>query len=216
MNLSITLIIVIMTSIISYQAFSNPDMTSKLLFRPVDIARGEYYRFLSSGLIHADFIHLLVNMYVLFTFGEYVEQVFTQFLFGETWGRMAFIAFYLLAIVISGIPSFFRHRDNYAYSALGASGATSAIVFAFIVTNPWAGLTLIFLPFFSIPALFLGIIYLAYSQYMDKRGTDNIGHNAHLTGAVFGIVVTLVVIAVANPGYFQLLLHVYGQGPWTE
>lgn len=216
MNLTITLIIVAMTSIISYQAFNNDDMRIKLLFRPVDIARGEYYRFLSGGLIHADFIHLLVNMYVLYTFGGYVEQVFTQLLFGELWGRVAYIAFYLGAIVVSGIPSFFRHRDNYAYSALGASGATSAIVFAFIVTNPWAGLTLIFLPFFSIPALFLGVIYLMYSQYMDKRGADNIGHNAHFTGALFGAGFMLLAVMLANPPYFKMLQSVFLQGPWLE
>ena len=216
MNLSITLIIIIMTCIISYQAFNNPMMKAKLLFRPVDASRGEWYRFLSSGLIHADWMHLIVNMYVLFVFGEVVEQIFTMIIFGEVWGRLAYIAFYMSAVVISSIPTFFRHQDNFAYSALGASGATSAIVFAFIITNPWAGLTLLFLPFFSIPALILGIIYIWYSNYMDKRGIDNIGHNAHLTGAVYGVVFTILAAMIFQPFYFQIMIQTFLAGPMNQ
>ncbi|MEZ4983620.1 MAG: rhomboid family intramembrane serine protease [Saprospiraceae bacterium] len=216
MNISITLIIVIMTSLVSWQAFNNPEMKAKFLFRPVDIARGEYHRWLTGGFIHADLIHLMVNMYVLYTFGEYVEQLFIKVLFGELWGRMAYIAFYLLAIVVAGIPTYFRHKDNFAYSALGASGATSAVIFAFIITNPWAGLTLLILPFFSIPALFLGIVYLIYSNYMDKKGIDNIGHNAHFTGAVFGVVFIIGAALLMNPFYFQHMLQQIAMGPWAQ
>ena len=214
MNLSITLIIIIMTCVISYQAFNNPEMKAKLLFRPVDAQRGEWYRFLSSGLIHADFMHLLINMYVLFVFGEVVEQIFTKIIFGDVWGRLAYIAFYMSAVVISSIPTYLRHQDNYAYSALGASGATSAIVFAFIITNPWSGLTLLFLPFFSIPALILGIIYIGYSSYMDKRGMDNIGHNAHLTGAIYGVVFTILAALLFQPFYLRMMLQNLMGGPF--
>lgn len=214
MNLSITLIIIIMTCVISYQAFNNPEMKAKLLFRPVDAQRGEWYRFLSSGLIHADFMHLLINMYVLFVFGEVVEQIFTKIIFGDVWGRLAYIAFYMSAVVISSIPTYLRHQDNYAYSALGASGATSAIVFAFIITNPWSGLTLLFLPFFSIPALILGIVYIWYSSYMDKRGMDNIGHNAHLTGAIYGVVFTILAALLFQPFYLRMMLQNLMGGPF--
>jgi len=214
MNLSITLIIIIMTCVISYQAFNNPEMKAKLLFRPVDAQRGEWYRFLSSGLIHADFMHLLINMYVLFVFGEVVEQIFTKIIFGDVWGRLAYIAFYMSAVVISSIPTYLRHQDNYAYSALGASGATSAIVFAFIITNPWSGLTLLFLPFFSIPALILGIIYIGYSSYLDKRGMDNIGHNAHLTGAIYGVVFTILAALLFQPFYLRMMLQNLMGGPF--
>ena len=214
MNLSITLIIIIMTCVISYQAFNNPEMKAKLLFRPVDAQRGEWYRFLSSGLIHADFMHLLINMYVLFVFGEVVEQIFTKIIFGDVWGRLAYIAFYMSAVVISSIPTYLRHQDNYAYSALGASGATSAIVFAFIITNPWSGLTLLFLPFFSIPALILGIVYIWYSSYMDKRGMDNIGHNAHLTGAIYNIVFTILTALLFQPFYLRMMLQNLMGGPF--
>ncbi|MEL7249929.1 MAG: rhomboid family intramembrane serine protease [Bacteroidota bacterium] len=213
MNLSITLIIIIMTCVISYQAFSNPMMKAKLLFRPVDASRGEWYRFLSSGLIHADWMHLLVNMYVLFAFGEVVEQVFTMVIFGEVWGRLAFIGFYMSAVVISSIPTFFRHQDNFAYSALGASGATSAIVFAYIVIAPWSKLTFLFLPFLSIPAIILGIGYIWYSNYMDGKGIDNIGHNAHLTGAIYGVVFIILAAWIFQPFYFQVLIQGFLAGP---
>ena len=118
------------------------------------------------------------------------------------------------AVVISSIPTYLRHQDNYAYSALGASGATSAIVFAFIITNPWSGLTLLFLPFFSIPALILGIVYIWYSSYMDKRGMDNIGHNAHLTGAIYGVVFTILAALLFQPFYLRMMLQNLMGGPF--
>jgi membrane associated rhomboid family serine protease len=203
-----------MTSLISWQAFSNLEMRAKLLFRPVDIAeRGEWYRFISSGLIHADFAHLLINMYVLWMFGEIVEQYFTRVIFGETWGRIAYLLFYFSAIVVASMPSFFRYQHFSGYSALGASGATSALVFAYIATNPWSGLTLIFLPFFSIPAVIMGIAYLWYSNYMDKRGTDNIGHNAHFTGAVYGIIFVIVTAAIFQPAFLKMMWSNLLAGP---
>ncbi|RME96894.1 MAG: rhomboid family intramembrane serine protease [Bacteroidetes bacterium] len=206
MGISMTIIIVIMTSLISWQAFNNPMMRAKLLFRPVDIKqRGEWYRFVSSGLIHADFAHLLINMYVLWMFGEIVEQYFTQVIFGEIWGRIAYLLFYFSAVVVASIPSYLRYRDFSGYSALGASGATSALVFAYIIIQPWSGLTLIFLPFFSIPAIVMGVAYLWYSHYMDKRGTDHIGHNAHFTGAIYGVIFVLVAAAIFEPRLLEVI-----------
>lgn len=204
-DLTLTLILVIMTSIISYQAFSNPEMKAKMLFRPVSIEQGDWYRFFSSGLIHADFIHLLVNMYVLYVFGTSVESFFTAVLFGPVMGKLAYLVFYFSAIAIASYPSYIRHQGNYAYSALGASGATSAIVFAFILINPWAGLTFVFFPFFSIPAIIMGIGYLWYSSYMDKKGMDNIGHNAHFSGAVYGIFFTILSVFIFNYDYVKVM-----------
>lgn len=204
-----------MTCIISYQAFSNVVMRAKMLFRPVDIAsRGEWYRFFSSGLIHADFAHLLINMYVLYTFGEVVEQYFTQVIFSPPIGRVMYILFYFSAVAVASLPSYFKYQDFSGYSALGASGATSALVFAYIVINPWAGLTFLFLPFFSIPAIILGIGYLFYSNYMDKRGTDNIGHNAHFTGAIYGVIFTIVLAAIFRPEFLEVIISNLMSGPF--
>ncbi len=203
-GISLTLIIVIMTGIVSYQAFSNVSMREKLILHPVSIKeRGEFYRFITHGFLHADLTHLLINMYVLYTFGEYVEQVFTlPQIFGPTKGRIIFLILYLGAIILSSIPSYFRHQENNFYRALGASGGTSAIVFAFIIFDPWQWF--IFPP---LPGILMGVGYLFYSSYMDKRGGDNIGHNAHFWGAVFGFVFTLAMFQVYAPEMVDLFLE---------
>jgi membrane associated rhomboid family serine protease len=203
-GISITLIIVIMTGIISYQAFSNISMREKLILHPVSIKeRGEYYRFLTHGFIHADFGHLLINMYVLYVFGEYVEQVFTApQIFGPTKGRIIFVVLYLGAIILSSIPSYFRHQTNNFYRALGASGGTSAIVFAFIIFDPWQWFL-----FPPLPGILMGVGYLIYSSYMDKRGGDNIGHNAHFWGAVFGFLFTIVMFQIYAPEMIDVFIE---------
>jgi membrane associated rhomboid family serine protease len=209
MGLSLTLIIVIMTGLISFQAFSNPEMRARLMFRPVDIKnRGEYYRFVTSGFVHADWGHLLINMYVLYVFGEQIEQIFNNLLFGPVWGRIAFIAFYLSAIVIANIPTYFRHRDSYGYSALGASGATSALVFAIILFIPWEWF--IFPP---LPAILVAVAFLWYSSYMDKKGIDHIGHNAHFWGAVYGLVFIVVASWILQPSLISYFLEQLAAGP---
>lgn len=206
--MSLTVIIIILTCLVSYQALENPEMRSKLLFRPVDIQKGEYYRFFTSGLIHADFNHLLFNMWALYIFGELVEGVFTDSLFGPTWGRIAFIAFYFSAIAIASLPSFFRHQDNYGYSALGASGATSALSLIYILFFPWDWF--IFPP---LPGILIGVGYLWYSSYMDKRGVGNIGHNAHLWGAIYGIAFIIIASILFNPNILSYMVHVLAEGP---
>ncbi len=204
MGLSLTLVLIIITSLVSWQAFNNPEMKGKLLFSPALISnRGEYYRFLTSGFIHGDFVHLLVNMYVLYLFGEFVESVFIQLLYGEMIGRIIFLVFYLSAIVVSSLPSYYRHQNNYGYAALGASGATAALVFVYILFQPWNWFV-----FPPLPGILLAVAYIWYSSYMDKRGTDNIGHNQHLWGAVYGLAFILIAIVVSRP---ELLEYIVAQ-----
>jgi membrane associated rhomboid family serine protease len=180
--MTLTLIIVIITAIISYQAFSNQSMKSKLLMRPVSV--------------HGDMTHLLVNMYVLYIFGETIELRFVGE-FDNGFGRILFLGLYLGAIIISSIPSYIKHQDNNYYGALGASGGTSAIIFAYIFFYPWNMLYLFFV--IPIPAIVLGVLYLFYSSYMAKKGTDNIGHDAHFGGAVFGFVFMVVISLALKP-----------------
>lgn len=206
--MSITLILVAMTCLISYQAFNNPSMKQQLLFYPVAVkSEGQLFRFLSHGFVHANWTHLLVNMYVLYIFGEYIEFKFAG-LFGEVGGRIAFLLFYLSAIIAASIPSYFRHQDDRSYRALGASGATSAMVFCYVLFNPWGWFL-----FPPLPAIIFGIAYLWYSSYMDKQGTDNIGHNAHFWGAVYGLVFLLVSMAVLQPGWISDILTQLLKGP---
>ena len=206
--MTITLILVLLTCLISYQAFNNPSMKQQLLFYPVAVkGQGELYRFLSHGLVHSNWTHLLVNMYVLYIFGEYIEFQFSR-LFGEVMGRIAFLLFYLSAIIVASIPSYFRHQDNRYYRALGASGATSAVVFAFVVFNPWEWFL-----FPPLPAIIFAVAYLLYSSYMDKRGSDNIGHNAHFWGAVYGLAFLFVSMAALKPAWLQSIFYNLLQGP---
>lgn len=206
--MSITLILVVMTGIISYQAFNNPSMKQQLLFYPVAVKeQGQLFRFLSHGFVHSNWTHLLVNMYVLYIFGEYCEFRFSL-LFGEVGGRIAYLLFYLTAIIAASIPSYLRHQGNRYYRALGASGATSAIVFTYVLFNPWNWFL-----FPPLPAIIFGIAYLWYSNYMDKKGGDNIGHNAHFWGAVYGLVFIVVSIFAINPAAFQEIVANLMSGP---
>ena len=207
--MSITLILLIMTGLISYQAFSNPDMRAKLIFHPATVkSSGEYYRFLTSGFIHGDWGHLFINMFVLYQFGEIAEKSIFPLLFGASMGKFVYLVFYLAAIVLSSLPTFFRHQDNYGYAALGASGATSALVFVYILFDPWQWFV-----FPPLPAIILGVGFLFYSSYMDKRGTDNIGHNAHLWGALFGLAFIGVSIMTLRPELMDFLIGQLMEGP---
>lgn len=185
--MSITLIIVSVTAVISFLCFSNIDLLNKLIFNPFVIsARKQYYRFVSSGFIHGDLTHLLVNMYVLYIFGAAVENYYGQ-AFGTS-STYYFLLLYFGALAISIAPSYKKHIDNPNYNALGASGAVSAVLFAFILFNPWSTLLLFFV--IPAPAFLIGIGYIAYEYYMGKRGGTNINHDAHLWGAIFGFVFT--------------------------
>lgn len=185
-----TILLVVITCITSFIGFSDYNLRQKLIFSPYAIKRtGEYYRFVSSGLIHADWMHLLFNMFVLFQFGQIVEAYYSQ-IFGSA-ANILYILLYLGGLVMSEMYSYFKHRDNAYYASLGASGAVSGVVFTYILFNPWADLQFIFFPFVPIKAVIVGVLYLAYSWYAARNANDNIGHNAHFYGAIFGVVFTL-------------------------
>lgn len=189
-SLSITLIIVIITTIISINAFSNGKLMEDLIFYPPAITRrGQWYRFFSCGLIHADWGHLIFNMLSLYLFGENVEEAFTV-LFGQK-GKLFYLLLYVLALLFSLLPTFAKHKDSYHYRSLGASGAVSAVVFTGILFNPIGGIGLFFIPIF-VAGFIYGFIYLAITAWLDKRGADNINHSAHLYGALFGIGFTII------------------------
>ncbi|TXB62695.1 rhomboid family intramembrane serine protease [Phaeodactylibacter luteus] len=208
-TISLTIILIGMTVLISYQAFNRPDMKYKLAFHPTSINEfGEWYRFLSSGFVHGDWQHLILNMYVFYLFGDILEDIFTQMLFSPMIGRLVFLGFYLSAIIVSDIPSFIKHRHNSAYSAVGASGATSALMTAYIMFNPWGWF--IFPP---LPGIVFAIGYLWYSSYMSRRGNDLIAHDAHLWGAVYGIVFMVVLGLTARPELLDLFLNALLAGP---
>ncbi len=189
--LSITVIIIIINCLVSFTAFNNEKIFDDLIFYPPAISKQhQYYRFFTCGFIHANYAHLFFNMYSLYIFGEAVE---TQFhgAFGEN-GKWLYVLMYLSSLFFCLLPTYSKNRDNYNYRSLGASGAVSAVVFAFIFLDPLRSLSLIFLPGIGIPGFAFGLLYLVISSVMDKRGGGNINHSAHIWGAVYGIAFLIV------------------------
>ncbi len=200
--MSITIIIIIITALLSISAFYKQGEMEKMLFWPAVIKeRKQYYRFITSGFIHADWMHLIFNMITLYYFGRFVEQAFKQ-LFGPGTSSLLYLLLYLLSMVIADIPTFIKYKDTYNYRALGASGAVSAVLFSSILFAPWAKLYILFIPI-GIPAFIFGILFLIISAYLDKRGKGGINHSAHLFGALFGLIFTYI----AWPGVLSYFLQ---------
>ncbi|HMU47915.1 MAG TPA: rhomboid family intramembrane serine protease [Chitinophagaceae bacterium] len=192
MGLSITLIIVIITGLVSFGAFNNEKLKNDLIFYPPYINRGQVYRFITHGFIHADIGHLIFNMIALYSFGEVVEMIYeVPWVFGSK-GKILYLLLYFSALIIASVPDYIKHKDNYYYRSLGASGAVSAVIFSSILFNPNAGIGLIFIPGLAIPGYIFGIIYIIVSTVLARRGQDNIGHGAHITGAIYGLIFTYV------------------------
>lgn len=191
--MTLNLLIVAVTVIISILAFNNRELAEKLRFNAYLIKHEKQsWRFFSYGLIHAGWLHLIINMYVLYSFGRIVES-FLQLHFGLK-GVLYYGLLYLGGIIFSVLFDFRKYKDDIYYNAVGASGAVSAVLFASILVNPGMELFIFPIPF-PVPSWVFGILYLIYSAYMGKKGADNIGHNAHFWGAVFGI----VFIAITTP-----------------
>jgi membrane associated rhomboid family serine protease len=193
MEFTITLAIVLITGLISYFAFENRGLMERLIFWPPAISRGEVHRFISYGLIHADWQHLLFNMITLFFFGTVIEQ-----LLAERIGAVGFIFFYLSALLVSILPGYLRHRRDAGYRSLGASGAVSAVLFAYILFAPWSMILVFFIP---VPAIVFAVAYVGYSIWADRRGGDNVNHSAHLWGAAYGVLF-IVLLEPAVLGFF--------------
>lgn len=203
--MTVTLVIIILTALLSIQGFANPGMRYKGSLVPYRIFNdGEYYRVLSSGFFHADWLHLIVNIYVLYIFGEHLEFAF-GLLFPKG-GTLLFIGMYLSAIVAANISTVIRYREVPHYTGLGASGAVSAVLFAFILLYPTQSLMLLFIPI-PIPAIVMGGLYLIYSAYMARKASDNINHEAHFYGAVYGMLFLIVFKPELALYFFQSIME---------
>ena len=190
----LTLILIAVTVLVTWLAFNNPRLLDRLILWPPAIDRKHQYdRLLTHGFIHADWQHLLFNMITLFFFGRFAEQVISSMI-----GPVGFVLFYLSAIVIAILPTYLRHRHDVQYRSLGASGAVSAVLFAFILVQPWS---LIFVFFLPVPAIVYGAFFVGYSIWMDRQGGDNTNHNAHLSGAIYGVLFMLL-MEPRIAGYF--------------
>jgi membrane associated rhomboid family serine protease len=189
MNVYAILIIAI-TAVISILAFNNQQLYDKLVLWPRIMRSPEqYYRLLTSGFIHANWPHLAFNMLTLYFFS--VVDI-----------GILFPILYLTAIVVSSIPTMIRYRDVSNYRSLGASGGIAAVIFFFIFFFPWAKMYIMFLPF-GVPSIIFAVLYLAYSFYMSRAGTDHINHDAHMWGAVYGLAFAFLV----DSSHGQTFIH---------
>lgn len=190
--MSITVIIIIITALVSIAGFRSEKVINDLIFYPPAITQNnQYYRFITCGFIHADIGHLFFNMYAFYLFGDGQTKTGTENIFSAVfgdYGKLFYIIMYVSALIVCLIPGF---RKNKNIPSLGASGAVSAVVFAYILFNPLQGVGLIFIPVF-IPGFLFGIIYLVVSWLLDKRGKGRINHSAHIWGAVFGVIFFIV------------------------
>lgn len=177
------------TVLISLLALRDRKVFENMMFEPFVInTRKDWFRLVTHGFIHGNIPHLAVNMFVLFMFGTRVEEGYAAIGHG---GLLPFLILYLAGITLSSLPGYYKHRWDPTYRAVGASGATSAVVFAAILLSPMDKMMLLVLP---IPtrAWVFGILYLGYEWYMGQRGNDGIAHDAHFAGAVVGIVFTVL------------------------
>ena len=185
----ITYIIIGITALVSIMAFSSSAMTNKLQFNAAFVVhRKEYYRLVSHAFIHANWTHLLVNMMVLYFFGVSVESDFSYF-FNER-ASLYYILLYGGGILVSNIWALIRNSNNYYYNAVGASGAVSAVLFAYVFFDPWK--PLYFFGIIRMPGILFAAGYLVYSYFMSRKKIDNVAHDAHFLGSVFGFLFPVI------------------------
>lgn len=197
MEISYNLIIIAINVLVSIAAWRNHGLMDKLIFWPYEMRSKpvEFYRFITSGFIHADTMHLLFNMFTLYFFGNLIERIL---------GGPQYLLFYVLALMLSSVSTYIKYKDKWQYRSLGASGAVAAVVFAFIYLAPWQ--SIYFFALLPIPAILYGVAYLAYCVYMSKRDvTGTMNHDAHLYGSLFGWLYFIIIDPSHGMSFFEKL-----------
>jgi membrane associated rhomboid family serine protease len=186
--------IFVITIGVSLLAFSNESLYGKLMLHPYSVSRKKnVFTLLTSGLIHKDWMHLLFNMLSYYFFAFQLEAYIGHWQFG---------VLYIASLILSDLPSVAKHKNDYWYHSLGASGAVSAVVFSYILYSPMSKMMIIPLPI-PIPAILFGVLYLVYCHYASKYSRDNINHDAHLFGALCGVFITIIL----NPAIIPIFIH---------
>ncbi|MDQ7947573.1 MAG: rhomboid family intramembrane serine protease [Pedobacter sp.] len=187
-------VIFIFTVITSIYAFNDHGIYGKFMLHPYTVSKGrKLYTYITSGLIHADWMHLIFNMFTFVFFAFPLERIIGHWQFG---------LMYMLSLILSDIPTVIKHKDHFWYNSLGASGAISAVLFSYILFDPWGKILVMGIP---MPSIVFAVLYLLYSWYMAKNAKDNIGHDAHFYGALTGVIFTLVVVPDALSNFLRLL-----------
>lgn len=204
--ISVLTFLIGITVIVSLNAFNNNHLKERFLFIPYTIKHGNNStRILTHLLIHADITHLAFNMFSLYFLGSFLENSFINY-YGFTQGEIYFFILYLFGGVFATIIPYYRHHENKHYRSLGASGAVSAIVFAAILWNPTMQLGILFIPI-PIPAYLFGPIYLFIEYLADKKGNTGIAHDAHIGGALFGVIFILLINFDKGKEFINLIFN---------
>lgn len=195
----ITYGIIIVTAIVSFAAFRSEVLFNKLCLTPYEMHRskGQMSRFISLGFVHGDVGHLLLNMLTLFFFGKELE--------GTVFSETTFLLFYMSALVVSALQTYAKQKNNESYKACGASGAVSAVLFALVLYAPWG---IVYVKFI-IPVYFVLFAagYLIYSYYMNRKGGDNVAHDVHIAGALYGVAFTLITHPESLSFFLEKIMH---------
>lgn len=186
----------------SIYAFSNPAVLGNMMLHPYSIQRdkSKWFTIFTSGIVHADWMHLIFNMMTFYYFGFALEIIFVQ-ASGDI-GHLYFALLYLISLILSDIPTIIQKKNNPNYFSLGASGAISAVLFSFILFYPKTELRIFFA--IPMPAYIFAVIYIGYCIWASKKANDHINHDAHLFGALTGIIITIIY-------YPWIIKHFIGQ-----
>jgi membrane associated rhomboid family serine protease len=187
--------IFVITIITSVMAFSNENLMANLILHPYSVYRNKrVYTVFTSGLIHNDWMHLAFNMFSYYFFAFNLEKRMGHWQFG---------LLYLVSLILSDLPTVYKHKDDYGYRCLGASGAVSAVIFGAILYDPVdSSIYLMFIPI-GIPAVIFGVLYLIYCNYASKYAKDNVNHDAHLFGALSGLLITIILHPFVVSSFLQ-------------
>ncbi|HEX3386720.1 MAG TPA: rhomboid family intramembrane serine protease [Mucilaginibacter sp.] len=187
--------IFVITLITTFIAFYNDQVYEGFILHPYYVYQGKkLYTLITSGFIHLDLMHLFFNMFTFYYFAPPIEAVL---------GHWQFLLLYIVSMVLADLPSVAKHHNNFGYRSLGASGAISAVIFSFILFAPFTGMGILFIPV-SIPAVVFGALYLVYCSYASKKQWGNINHDAHLFGAIAGLMIT----AILQPHVLGDFVHI--------
>jgi len=186
----------------SIMAFSNDELYGKMILHPYSVARKHnIFTVITSGLIHADWMHLAFNMFSFFAFAFQLEVLMGHWQFG---------VLYLVSLILSDLPTIAKHKNDYGYHSLGASGAVSAVIFGYIMYAPFSTLMIIPIPI-PIYAVVFGVLYLIYCHFASKHARDNINHDAHFYGALCGLFITAILHPEVLPHFVEQISVVIAQ-----
>jgi membrane associated rhomboid family serine protease len=183
---------------LSFLAFSSDEFYDKMMLHPYRVSKGhDAYTLFTSGFIHKDLMHLFFNMFTFYAFAFHLELMI---------GHWQFALLYIVSLILSDLPTVYKHREDYYYRSLGASGAISALLFSFIMFNPLSTIEIMFLPI-PIYAVIFGVLYLVYCAYASRRASDGINHDAHFYGALCGVIITVILNPASVQVFFDKISH---------